>query len=181
MIYRLKNCKNGKRARYYTTVEIVDKGEELTFKFVADRCKYNCPNPYYNGFHCEGDACEIFIGTDPDKKVYYEIEVSPLNDLMIAKITHKGIDKKKQPIIGVELIKENFVKSNVVAMDDGYVMEISFKKEKVFTGNGELFFNVYRLETDGEKMEKHLFALSPTMKKKFHVIESFVCVKDYAN
>ena len=179
MIYQLKNCRNGKKARYYTTVEILEKEDRLTFKFVADHSKYNCPHRGYNGLHYEGDVCEIFIGTDPNRKVYYEIEITPLNDLFIAKITYKGRDKKKKPILEVDFVEENFIQSNVILTETGYVVELSFDKKKVFTGEGEMYFNAYRLETDGKKMEKHLFALNPTMQKKFHVPECYVSLKDY--
>lgn len=179
MIYQLKNCRNGKKARYYTTVEILENDGVLTFKFVADRSKYNCPNRGYNGIHSEGDACEILIGTDPNRKVYYEIEISPKNELMIAKMTYEGTDKKKNPILEIDFVEKSFITSNVILTDTGYVAELSFDKKNVLSGDGEMYFNAYRLETDGKKMEKHLFALNPTMRGKFHVPEYYVFLKDY--
>ena len=40
--------------------------------------------------------------------------------------------------------------------------------EFVSRGDAEIYFNAYRLETDGGEMDKHLFALIPTMRPKFH-------------
>ena len=46
-------------------------------------------------------------------------------------------------------------------------------------GNGEIYFNAYRLDTDGEVTEKHLFALFPTMQRKFHVPKYYQYLKEY--
>ena len=43
----------------------------------------------------------------------------------------------------------------------------------------EIYFNVYRIETDGGETEKHLFALNPTGFPKFHVPSKFVLLNDY--
>ncbi len=40
-------------------------------------------------------------------------------------------------------------------------------------------FNAYRLETDGGEMDKHLFALIPTMRPKFHAPAYFALLKDH--
>ena len=179
MIYHLKNCRNGKRARYYTTVEILENGSFLTFRFVARHSEYNCPYRTYNAPHYEGDACEIFIGSDPQRRIYYEIEITPFNDLFLAKITYKGKDECENPILQTDFVEESFVKSNVLLTDKGYTAELSFDKNKVLTGDGEMFFNTFRLETDGTESEKHLFALNPTIENNFHVPDSFVVLKEY--
>lgn len=179
MKYYLKNCVNGNDAIYNTTLEIFEKENILHFTFYAEHSACFCPYHCYNDFHCEGDACEIFIGTDPERKVYYEIEISPENKLMIAKITYCGIDETGEPILKLDFKKNCFVKSNVTRTENGYIAELSFNKRKIFTGDGEIYFNAYRLDTDGEVMEKHLFALFPTMQEKFHAPKYYRFLKDY--
>ena len=157
----------------------MEEDNVLTFKFEAFNSRYNCPHRGYNGLHYEGDVCEIFIGTDANRKSYYEIEVSPLNDIFLAKITYKGTKDGDEPFVNVECVKKNFISSNVTLTETGYIAVLSFDKQNIVTGEGEVFFNAYRLETDGEQSEKYVFALSPTMKKKFHVPERYVYLKDF--
>ena len=52
-------------------------------------------------------------------------------------------------------------------------------KEKINTGDGEIYFNAYRIETDGGEPEKHLCALNPTMQGRFHVPGKFVWLNDF--
>ena len=179
MIHQLRNSTDGAEACYKTTLEITENGSSLTFRFVAVNSKYNCPYRTYNAPHYKGDVCEVFIGTAPDKKVYYEVEITPMNDLFLAKITYQGKDENGSPILHTDYVEESFVKSNAALTDNGYIAEISFDKNNVITGDGDLFFNAYRIETDGEAPEKHLFALNPTMQGRFHVPERYVTLKDY--
>ena len=88
MKYFLKNCADGSNAAYRTSVDISEKDNVLTFVFYAENSACFCPYHNYNDIHSEGDACEVLIGTDPERKVYYEIEISPENKLMIAKMTY---------------------------------------------------------------------------------------------
>ena len=74
MHYELKNCCNGAPAEYISTVDITRDGDEVTFFFHSENTEYYCPFDYYNGIHSFGDASEILIGTDPERKLYYEIE-----------------------------------------------------------------------------------------------------------
>ena len=73
MIYELKNCRDGSAATYKTTVDITENNEILTFKFFAENTEFYCPHHNYNDIHSEGDACEVLIGSDPERKFYYEI------------------------------------------------------------------------------------------------------------
>lgn len=181
MLYSLKDCRTGNDAIYKTTVDITEENGILTFKFVAEHSAYYCPYTNYNDIHAEGDACEVLIGTDPARRTYYEIELSPKNDLMLCKMTCDGDDENGDPILGHDFVRAEdcFVEHSVTLTENGYTAEMRFPKEKVRTGEGEMYFNVHRLETDGGEMDKHLFALSPTMRPKFHTPSYFVWLKDY--
>lgn len=170
---------DGSDAIYNTALEITEKENVLHFTFYAEHSTCFCPHHCYNDIHSEGDACEILIGTDPERKVYYEIEISPENKLMIAKMTYCGTDEKGYPVLQIDFKKDCFVKSNVTRTENGYIAELSFDKRKIFTGDGDVYFNAYRLDTDGEVMDKHLFALFPTMQGKFHVPKYYRFLKDY--
>ena len=179
MIYELKNCRDGLPAIYITTVDITENNGKLTFKFFAEHTEFYCPHHNYNDIHSEGDACEVLIGSDPERKFYYEIEISPENKLMCALMENKGDDENGIPILKINFIEDCFVESNVVRTENSYEATVSFPKEKILSGDGEIYFNAYRLETDGGEMDKHLFALNPTMKPKFHRPSHFMFLKAF--
>ena len=181
MKYALKNCRNGKEAVYKTEVDIKQDGSKLFFTFTAENCKYFCPFENYNDIHSMGDACEILIGTDPDRKTYYEIEISPKNVLMVAKMEYLGEDESGEPQLKIHFENECFVESSVTLTENGYIANVSFDTDKIKTGEGDIYFNAYRLETDGGECEKHLFALVPTMRNRFHVPRFYPFLKDYLN
>lgn len=179
MSYKLKNCRDGGEAVYNTTVDITERDGVLTFRFDAEHSQYYCCGEKYNDIHSAGDACEVLIGSDGERRVYYEIEISPAGQLMLAKITYLGVDGSGAPMIDVELIDDCFLEGGAEHTERGYTAFVSFKKEDILTGAGEVFFNAYRLETDGGEMEKHLFALIPTLRPKFHVPCYFALLRDY--
>ena len=179
MKYELKNCKNGEKAIYKTELEITEKDGKVTFTFDASNSEYYCCDPGYNKIHTMGDACEILIGTDPKRGVYYEIEVSPIGDLMIAEMINSGVDENGKPILKINFVDEPFVTEKTVKKENGYVTSLTFDLNNIRSGEGEIYFNAYRIETDGGEPEKHLFALNPTMQPKFHVPSKFLWLKDY--
>ena len=179
MLYTLKNCRNGGPAPYETTVDITEENNVITFRFTATHNSFYCPHQGYNKIHSEGDACEVLIGSDPARRVYYEIEISANGDLMLAEMTNHGDDEKGEPILGLRFIDDCFVTSHVERTDDGYTAIVSFDKKHVQKHGDTIYFNAYRLETDGGEMDKHLLALFPTMKHKFHVPSFFAPLQEY--
>ena len=178
MVYNLKNCRDGSKATYDTTVEISSVNGRLYFKFVAKNSQLYCPYHNYNDIHSSGDACELLIGTDPERKKYYEIEISPENQQMIALMTYCGEDNDN-PKLELEFVEKSFMESRITLTGDGYIAELWFDERHIRTSEDDIYFNAYRLETDGGESEKHLFALNPTMRGKFHTPECFVYLKDY--
>lgn len=178
MVYSLINCRDGNEAIYDTSVEIIRSNESLYFKFHCKSSSCYCPFHNYNDIHSSGDICELLIGSDPNRKKYYEIEISPENVLMIGLIENCGEDKNG-PVLKIEFIDECFIKSRVTPIESGFIAELWFDERYICTGDDEIYFNAYRIETDGGESEKHLFALNPTMRGKFHTPEYFVYLKDY--
>ncbi len=183
MKYELKDCRTGGAGMRPTTVTLEEREGELRFTFTAEETEYYCPYEGYNRLHSQGDACELLIGSDSLRKRYYEIELSANGDLMVAKMTYRGVDERAgyEPILDLAFVEEKdcFVQGKVERTKKGYVATLRFKKEAIRTGDGEIFFNAYRLETDGGETDKHLLALNPTLRPKFHVPERFVLLKDY--
>ncbi len=181
MIYQLKDCRTGKKADRKTTVEITEENGVLTFVFKAENCQYYCPYKEYNKLHSDGDICEILIGTDPNRKQYYEIEISPRGGLMLAKMMYKG-EKDNEPDLDIDFVDEPFVETQTEMKDGGYVATVKIPKDKIRTGEGEIYFNAYRIETENGKYihgEFLLYALNPTMRGKFHTPARYVWLKDY--
>ncbi len=181
MKYTLRDTRTGAKAVYDTFVEIRREGKTLIFIFNASRTQYYCPYSEYNKLHCHGDACELLIGTDPNRKIYYEIEISAVGNLMVCEMEYQGEDENGSVRLGKNFVTEAdcFVEGSSEKTDDGFIATVKIDTTKWNVRGEDVYFNAYRLETDGGTMEKHLFALSPTMCGKFHVPDKYVFLKDY--
>ena len=181
MKYLLKNNRNGAAAVYETTVDVSQDERYIYFDFVAKHSDYYCPYGNYNDIHSCGDAVEVLIGTDPARKTYYELEVNPDNVVMLAKMTVTELDGNGAAKLHIDFVdeKECFFSSTARKTSSGYAVNIAVDKAKSGMRIDEIYFNAYRLETDGGEMEKHLFALHPTMCGKLHVPACYVMLRDY--
>ncbi|MBO5926185.1 MAG: hypothetical protein J6Q38_01320 [Clostridia bacterium] len=102
--------------------------------------------------------------------------------MLVAKMRYLGVNEEDGTAkLDIDFVPEEecFVKSNVTRTENGYVAEISFPKEKIITGNAPIYFNAYRLETDGGTMDKHLFALNPTLCGRFHTPSYYIPLDEY--
>lgn len=181
MKYLLKNNRNGAAAVYETTVDVSQDERYIYFDFVAKHSDYYCPYGNYNDIHSCGDAVEVLIGTDPSRKTYYELEVNPDNAKMLAKMTVTELDGDGAAKLNIEFVdeKDSFFTSSTAKTSGGYIACIVIDKVRLNMPVEQIYFNAYRLETDGGEMEKHLFALNPTMCGKFHVPTRYVMLSDY--
>ena len=181
MKYLLKNNRDGAASVYRTTVEVSQDERNIYFNFVAEHSNYYCPYLNYNDIHSCGDAVEILIGIDPARKTYYELEVNPDNSKMLAKMTVTELDGDGAAKLNIEFVDEKdcFFTSSTVKTSGGYIVCIVIDKVRLNMPVEQIYFNAYRLETDGGEMEKHLFALNPTMCGKFHVPTRYVMLRDY--
>ena len=181
MKFELKNCVNGEPAVYKTELEIKKSGTRLTFIFNCENSSLFCCDKGYNKIHSMGDVCEILIGTDTKRGLYYEIEISPIGELMIAEMTNHGVDADGKPILDIGFKDEPFVIAKCEKTETGYKATAEFDIDNIRTGDGEVYFNAYRIETDGGEPEKHLFALNPTMQPKFHVPSKYLWLSEYVD
>lgn len=181
MKYLLKNNRDGAASVYRTTVEASQDERNIYFNFVAEHSNYYCPYHNYNDIHSCGDAVEILIGIDPARKTYYELEVNPDNSKMLAKMTATELDGDGAAKLNIDFVDEKdcFFTSSTTKTSGGYIACIVIDKVRLNMPVEQIYFNAYRLETDGGEMEKHLFALNPTMCGKFHVPTRYVMLRDY--
>ncbi|MBR2722648.1 MAG: hypothetical protein IKB75_07745 [Clostridia bacterium] len=180
MIHPLKDSRTGKEAIYPTTVDITVGDGIITFLFEAKHSDFYCPyHGQYNALHSEGDVCEVFIGSSEDHLSYYEMEISPKGDLMLGKMRYRGEDGENGPIMDLDFVDDCFVTGHAELTEDGYRASFTFPLSAIKTGDGPIYFNAYRIDTDGGEMDKHLFALSPTMRPWFHTPTYFVNLEDY--
>ena len=100
---------------------------------------------------------------------------------MLALMRYLGTDGEGKVKLDIGFIDENkcFFRSSVARTSDGYVAVITINKDEAGLNGDGVYFNAYRLETDGGEQEKHLFALNPTMCGKFHVPSKYVYLKDF--
>lgn len=181
MKYLLRNNRDGTAAVYETTVDVSQDEQYVYFDFVAEHSSCYCPYANYNDIHSCGDAVELLIGTDPARKTYYELEVNPKNAKMLAKMTVTELDGDGAAKLQIDFINENdcFFRSTARKTNGGYAVNIAIDKVRLNMPVEQIYFNAYRLETDGGETEKHLFAINPTKCGKFHVPTRYVMLRDY--
>lgn len=181
MKYLLRNNRDGTAAVYETTVDVSQDEQYVYFDFVAEHSSCYCPYANYNDIHSCGDAVELLIGTDPTRKTYYELEVNPKNAKMLAKMTVTELDGDGAAKLKIDFIDENdcFFRSTARKTNGGYAVNIAIDKVRLNMPVEQIYFNAYRLETDGGETEKHLFAINPTKCGKFHVPTRYVMLRDY--
>lgn len=165
----LKETETGEDSPFYTAVSYgVEKGA-LAFKFECKNSRYYSPYSGDNEPLFEGDVVEVFLRTGDDPKKYYEIEVAPNGAVFFADIFNDDGD------INVTFSQKK-VSAAVRKTADGYEADIKIPFDSVnITGETRLvYFNAYRIETEGGIMEKNLLALNPTGERKFHHPEKFI-------
>lgn len=173
MKYYLKDNRTGGEAVYKTSVDIYKTGDAVNFDFVCENSTRFAPFSGYNEAHYTGDVCEVFITTDKTRKNYFEIELAPNGAVFLTEVTYFGDGKFEG-----RFIEKNFVITAATPTKNGYLASISVPLSALGYKEGdEIIYNAYRIDTDGEKMDKHLFALNPTLCNKFHRPEKFLTLK----
>jgi len=168
---KLLNNNTGLKADYETELEVKEEGDNLVFSFASSHPSLSSYSNIYNDDIWSGDVVEIFISTNNHDK-YLELEVAPNNTKFLALITNDGKSFKG------EFINDCFFESTSIVENDVWKVEIKLPKSKVYISeNNEIKFNAFRIDTDGEEPNKHLFALSPTMLPSFHKLYAFIKYK----
>ncbi len=164
----LLDNRTGKDLPFKTTLSYKMSGQNLEFVFECDHSEYFSAYSVDNEPIFMGDVVEVFIGIGKNPKEYYELELAPNGTRFFGKIKNNGGKLK------VELLSPEF-NATVERTKSGYKSVIAIK-ESVITklGKGKIYFNAYRIETEGGEAEKHLIALSPTLSSTFHKPEYFI-------
>ena len=166
MIAYLKENRTGETSKYLTVLEYSRVGNSLCFKFSCKDAKLFSAYSEDNDPIYEGDVCEVFLSTGGKINEYYEIEVAPNGATFFAKIVNENGLK-------TSFLQKNFT-SNVTITEDGYDVEIIIPCDAIAIGKHPVYFNAYRIETDGPSSEQYLMALNPTLCEFFHKPESFI-------
>lgn len=167
MMVELKNNVTGEKAPFKTILEYSRFGNNMLFKFSCENSKRFSAYSEHNEPIYRGDVCEVFIRTGEVMSEYYEIEVAPNGTTFFAKI--KNVDGS--PI--VSFLDKQF-QSTVTITESGYDVEILVPFDAVNATNHPIYFNAFRIETEGGHENRHLLALSPTMCPFFHRPEKFI-------
>ena len=166
-IFTLKENRTGNKACYSTCLTVSVMKKRIVFNFLAESSSLFAPYSGYNEPLFDGDVCEIFIG---DKANYYEIEVAPNGAVLFAKITNYGNGGFSTKLLPLAEKEKLLVTSARVF--GGY--EVTIEIERSAFEDKNVFFNAFRIDTDGgEKAEKHLFSVFPTLRNSFHLSEVF--------
>jgi hypothetical protein len=91
-----------------------------------------------------------------------------------------GEDEKTGRInLDIGFVDEPFIKGEYEKTENGYNARITFSLDDINTGDGEIYFNAFRVETDGGTPNKYLYALNPTFVPKFHMTDKFMWLKEF--
>lgn len=165
----LKENITGQKAIYKTEVDIKINGEYLEVNYASHHPSMNSYSNIYNDAIYNADAVEIFLTTKEDDRYYYEIEVAPNNTVFLAEIYNDGNSFKGT------LIDKCFVKTSSKEENGVWLVNMLIPlKEVGYDPKIGIKYNLFRIETDGEKPNKHLFSLSPTLCGSFHKKEAFI-------
>lgn len=165
----LKENITGQKAIYKTEANIEIKDGYLEVNFISHHPSMNSYSNKYNDCIYNADVVEIFLSTKEDKKYYYEIEVAPNNTVFLSEIYNDGKS------FSGSLIDECFIKTSSKEENGKWLVNILIPLDKVgYDPKRGIEYNLYRIDTDGEKPNKHLFSLNPTMCGSFHKRNSFV-------
>ena len=171
MIAYLRENSTGEQTPITTILNYFRVGDELHFKFICENSKLFSAYSGYNEPLYKGDVCELFICTGEDIREYYEIEVAPNGAVFFAKIFNENG-------LQTTFLEQSFTAS-VEITELGYNVEIVIPCDAICEKEGvPIRFNAFRIETDGGVPERHLLALSPTLKPNFHVPERFILFED---
>lgn len=177
MILEMVNSRNGEQAEYKTTLEVIDLGDTFKFVFYCEHTGFYCPFKNYNDPIYKGDICELHIGTDPKREEYFEISVNQENAMFISKHKYCGLDENGHPILQVNL-QPKFAESTIDIDGNNYTATLLVKKADIMNGDGEIYFNAYRIECDGDTQGKHGMAVFCPY-GKFNTPSKFQFIKDY--
>ena len=117
-----------------------------------------------------GDVCEVFISVNGDRNEYFEIEVAPNGASFYALI------KNRNGMLDVSFLEKNFT-TFVTVTDKGYDVEIIISFRALGVTDCPIYFNAFRIETEGGIENANLLALNPTKVGNFHCPEFFIRLK----
>ena len=168
MFKYFKDNRTGLETPFTTSLHYGQRGSDLFFRFECENSQHFSAYSENNEPIYLGDVVEVFIGAGKNPEKYYELEVAPNGTKFFAGITNSGGELK------VKLIDPKF-DSEVEITDSGYKVSITLP-EKIFgdTDAKNLYFNAFRIETEGGETEKNLLALSPTLSGTFHDPKTFI-------
>ena len=166
MVEYLKESITGNKTPFTTILDYSRVGNSFRFKFYCKNSKLFSAYSEHNEPIYRGDVCEVFLCTGGKINEYYEIEVAPNGATFFAKIVNEDGLK-------TSFLEKTFT-SEVVITEDGYEVEIILPFESVGVGKHPVYFNAYRIETEGGIENANLLALNPTLCGRFHVPEKFI-------
>jgi len=174
-MFTLKENITGQEAIYKTLFSVNKQENKLIFEFYSSHCSFNSYSTINNDKIYQGDVVEIFItGKTPNH--YYEIEVAPNGTIFLEDILNPGENPS-----GFGFLNPNKIHAKTLKINNDLATSIILDLNEFPDVSEDSMFNAFRIDTDNEKSDKHLFALSPTMCGSFHRPKAFVKLSDFLN
>jgi len=160
----LKDCISGKYHNKHTTFSAAYNEEGITFNFNCEDDDIFSTMTKFNDNIFDEDVVEVFISTDGDLKKYFEIEISPLENVLQLKV--------KNDLNGhfsIEYLLNDVIKRTIIKDSKGWKAEffIPFTLLETTAKKGDKWlFNAYRIDRNGAG--RNFYALNPTFKAEYH-------------
>ena len=166
----LKNNITGEDTPFKTVLDYGVEKDEIYFNFCCENSQLFSAGDMDNAPLYRGDVCEVFISVNGDRNEYFEIEVAPNGASFYALI------KNRNGMLDVSFLEKNFT-TFVTVTDKGYDVEIIIPFRALGVTDCPIYFNAFRIETEGGIENANLLALNPTKVGNFHCPEFFIRLK----
>jgi hypothetical protein len=167
MRVELKENLTGKQTPFKTVLDYGVENQELYFNFCCENSQLYSAGDTDNSPIYRGDVCEVFLCVGENRNEYFEIEVAPNG------VTFFALIKNKNGVLDTTFLEKNFM-TFVTVTDKGYDVEIIIPFKALGITNRPIYFNAYRIETEGGIEDANLLALNPTGVPRFHCPEKFI-------
>lgn len=157
----------GKAVKNETEFSVSFENDTLKLLFICYDRAIISKGKSYNDMLYEGDTVEIFL-TLGRKNRYLELEVNPEGVLYAGIVDNNGG-------LNIELLAECPFSAVTDKTKVGWQTEMEIPLKSLYPlgfKREDAYYNLFRQDFQGANL--YLYALNPTLKSTFHVVESFI-------
>lgn len=173
--FELRNNRTGEEIpKYLTKASITKTQTHLVCEFSCENSQFFSAYDNDNANIYEGDVVELFVRTCKDENDYFEIEIAPNNKVFFAHIYNKcTYDENGNKVLDLDFLDPKKIESQVKIDKNNYYVKFSVPFD-VIGYSDEIYYNLFRIETDGGNTDANLLSANPTLTNCFHETKAFI-------